>query len=1151
MKKLYISIVALALGGSLAMAQSPANRTSKTIVADVVAQMPAKQVKAYDKLMADLAGTGQEGVETLVKMMNPPGKLSNAPYEYALHSLSYYVMASGDEAKRSTLAMGYVKVLEQVDERETKAFVMRQMQALGKDECVEALAQYLADAELSGVAARALSAIGSERANQVLVGALRQRRGNTETQQDVINAIAEIGRPGAEPILLAMINTKDANLKKAINFALSRIGTRASLKPLAANAAAAGYTMEPSGANEAYLFLLSRLAVEDGERDIKKLLAEVRTLHKKAAKMGKEHTKIAAAEIIMDIEDVDVIPFVLKAMKDKSKVYRNAILTLASPYADATMYIELLKVADKKQTPATVDILSWIGRESASPRKHEILKSLELKFDRTAYQMLVEQTQKKDFAVKQAAVWTLVKLGHTDFIPSLANMLASTDEQTILLAQDALYAFRGDISESVAKVLPQATDKGKICGLELLGSRKADAQMNTVLEQTEASSADVKAAAYKVLKDVVAAQDFVQLCGMIETCDAPYVSSMQDAIIASLKSKPAAQQMSTITQRMYQAGESKKHLYYKVLAATGEPKALDLIAEGFNAGKGEAKDAAFDALLAWDDIAVADKLFAIAQTTPTYIDAALKAYVKLVSNPTFTGENRLLSLRKAMDIAQTDAQKNLILKHIGNTGTYLALLFAYEFVDNAGTKQAAAMAVKDIALAHKEYVGDNVRTMLAKASAALSHPDAPYDRDAIKKHLAEMPDCKGFVPMFNGKDLTGWKGLVLDPIKRAKMPPAALAKAQAIADDTMRKEWIVTQDGLLMFDGKGYANLCTEKQYADFEMYIDWKLDPAGPEADAGIYLRGTPQVQIWDTSRVNVGAQVGSGGLYNNQSNLSKPLTVADNKLGEWNTFHIKMLGDRVTVYLNGELVTDNVMLENYWDRKQPIFPVEQIELQAHGSKVYYRNIYIKELKTPEPFQLSDQEKKEGYKILFDGTNMHHWQGNTVDYALEDGLLTLTPSKSFGGNLYTKDEYANFVFRFQFQLTAGANNGLGIRTPMGVDAAYHGMELQILDNDAPIYKDLHLYQYHGSVYGVIPAQRGALKPLGEWNEQEVIANGDHIKVTLNGTVILDGNIRKAAANGTADKKQHPGLFNKKGYIGFLGHGSPLKFRHIRIKELK
>jgi hypothetical protein len=330
-------------------------------------------------------------------------------------------------------------------------------------------------------------------------------------------------------------------------------------------------------------------------------------------------------------------------------------------------------------------------------------------------------------------------------------------------------------------------------------------------------------------------------------------------------------------------------------------------------------------------------------------------------------------------------------------------------------------------------------------------------------------------------------------------------------------------------------------------MFVDWKITKDG---DAGIYLRGTPQVQIWDTSRVDVSAQVGSGGLYNNQKNPSKPLILADNAIGDWNNFHIIMKGDRVTVYLNGKLVVDNVILENYWDRNMPIFPEEQIELQAHGTHVAYRDIYIREIPQAKAFTLSDEEKKEGFKVLFDGTNMYHWTGNTQSYVVEDGDMVIRPEKGSGGNLYTKEEYSDFIFRFEFQLTPGANNGLGIRTPLEGDAAYVGMELQILDNEADVYKNLQKYQYHGSVYGVIPAKRGYLKPTGEWNYEEVIVKGPKIKVILNGTTILDGDITEAKEKGTADHREHPGLKRDSGHIGFLGHGSVVRFRNIRVKDL-
>jgi hypothetical protein len=202
---------------------------------------------------------------------------------------------------------------------------------------------------------------------------------------------------------------------------------------------------------------------------------------------------------------------------------------------------------------------------------------------------------------------------------------------------------------------------------------------------------------------------------------------------------------------------------------------------------------------------------------------------------------------------------------------------------------------------------------------------------------------EGFTALFNGKDLTNWKGLMKgpndNPIKRAALSPEDAKKFQAEADEDMRKHWSV-KDGIIVFDGKG-RSLSTAKDYGDFEMYVDWKIEPKG---DSGIYLRGTPQVQIWDTELKN-GAHVGSGGLYNNKTHPSTPSVKADKPVGEWNTFYIKMVGDKVTVKLNGVLVVDNIPLENYWDYSQPIFAKGPIELQNHGNTLYFRNIYIKEL--------------------------------------------------------------------------------------------------------------------------------------------------------------------------------------------------------------
>lgn len=505
---------------------------------------------------------------------------------------------------------------------------------------------------------------------------------------------------------------------------------------------------------------------------------------------------------------------------------------------------------------------------------------------------------------------------------------------------------------------------------------------------------------------------------------------------------------------------------------------------------------------------------------------------------------QLLSLQQQMDDAKNPLQKKNILNEVSRIPGFESLMFVSRSLDDPELAHDAAGIVARLALADKSIKGKAAKEALEKTLPLIKGEDSALLVSNLQPLVKSMPYDNGFVSLFNGKDLTGWKALVGNPITRAKMTPAELDAAQKEADEKTKGDWIV-KDGLLVFTGHG-DNLATVKQYGDFEMLVDWKITPQG---DAGIYLRGTPQVQIWDTSRRDVGAEVGSGGLYNNQKNPSKPIILADNKIGDWNNFHIIMKGEKVTVYLNGVLVTDNVTLENYWDKNLPIFPKEQIELQAHGTYVAYRNIYLKDL-TPNVAALSDEEKKQGFTMLFDGTNMDNWTGDTENYRMEDGNIVVHPEGHGAGNLYTKEEYANFEYRFEFQLTPGANNGLGIRAPLEGDAAYVGMELQILDNEAPIYKDLHPYQYHGSVYGVIPAKRGYLLPTGEWNKEEVIVKGNKVKVILNGTVIVDGDIKKASKNGTADHKDHPGLKRKTGHIGFLGHGDVVRFRNIRVKRL-
>ena len=223
-----------------------------------------------------------------------------------------------------------------------------------------------------------------------------------------------------------------------------------------------------------------------------------------------------------------------------------------------------------------------------------------------------------------------------------------------------------------------------------------------------------------------------------------------------------------------------------------------------------------------------------------------------------------------------------------------------------------------------------------------------------------------------------------------------------------------------------------------------------------------------------------------------------------------------------------------------------------------------ISEAQPAEKVTMTDEEKAEGFEVLFDGTDMKKWEGNLEGYTKVNG--TINVSAQFGNdmNLYTKKEYQDFVLRFEFCFTRpGVNNGIGVRTPEGVDAAYYGMcEVQVLDHDDPIYADLRPYQVHGSVYGVIPAKRIVHKPLGEWSTEEIRVEGDHITVTVNGEVIVDGDVREACEGHnvvegqdfnnpyTVDHRNHPGLFNEKGHISFCGHGVGMKYRNVRVLDL-
>jgi hypothetical protein len=305
------------------------------------------------------------------------------------------------------------------------------------------------------------------------------------------------------------------------------------------------------------------------------------------------------------------------------------------------------------------------------------------------------------------------------------------------------------------------------------------------------------------------------------------------------------------------------------------------------------------------------------------------------------------------------------------------------------------------------------------------------------------------------------------------------------------------------------------------------------------------------------------------------------DKPFGQWNSFRIKMIGERVTVTFNGEVVVKNAVLENFFanrkagylaygkkDPKAPDAPAEKIpngffpdpafakgpiQLQTHGSEIRWKNVYIREIPAEEANkELEGNWAADGFKEYVNGKDLSNWQGAVDSYEVVDGAIKCKPGK--GGDLLTKDEFENGTIRVEFKLPPAGNNGIALRTPLGGHSASDGLELQVIDSDgynakqaAAGKKGLEPYQYHGSLYHCVGAKHGYLRPVGEWNFQEIQVEGQKIKVILNGTKILDVDIA------TLDRTQipHPpkGLDHTKGFIGFAGHSDPVVFRSFKVKQ--
>jgi len=655
--------------------------------------------------------------------------------------------------------------------------------------------------------------------------------------------------------------------------------------------------------------------------------------------------KSAALRTYVSFHGIDAIKELLKAAAHSNKAYRNTALdaSLSVPGKDITQkYIDFFPKATDEAKPEIISMLGIRGDELALP-------------------LITSSLKHQNQAVRIEASASLTKISGVKAVSSLVDYLSGfTGQEDQDAAKSALRTVAGSDKISLLKpVLKDGPDEAKKSVIDLMAWTKGNDYFSEVLPYTSYQNESVRSAAYKALADLASPDNQAKLIELLAVTDGPsQISAVQSALAVTASRIVEPEKRSELLINSFKANEKKldasnlsglKMKIIPILAKTGGREALAMVLKEFESGNPEMRDICFKALTSWLDYTASSALYEIcASGNKTFEEQAFRGYVRQIRSASLPDDQKLLLYRKIMPFALSPDRKNEILNEIGKLKTYQSLCFISNYLDDPATSAAAAKAAMYIALPSVStkagMYGTIVREILTKAVPGLTGPESEYDKTMVNKYLADMPPDEGFRPMFNGKDLSGWQGLVENPIARSNMRRSELERRQAEADVMVPANWSV-RDGCIWFNGKG-NNLCSIVEYGDFEMLVDWKISKNG---DSGIYLRGTPQVQIWDTSRVEAGAQVGSGGLYNNQINPSKPLKVADNPVGEWNTFRIIMIGEKVSVWLNGDPVVDNVTIENYWDRKIPIFPKGPIELQAHGTDLAFRDIYVREINEKE----------------------------------------------------------------------------------------------------------------------------------------------------------------------------------------------------------
>jgi HEAT repeat protein len=902
--------------------QAPQSASVEEQVSQILVRFPAPGPAEKASLSAEIFRLGEAGIAEICRRLAAPGTADDSLARYALEAAGTYAMRPGGEEDRNIYVHALVEALQSPVDPDVGAFLIGRLGQAGGPECLEPLSRLLADQKLAGPAVRALLALrppGTERALFQALG-----RAETPNQVPFLQALGGLRSQTAATGIVPFVWSPDAEVREAALSALAASGDLRT-ESLLSRIDIASSPRERTAAALRYL-LFARRVWENGRREAALRIAE--KLLSKSTGVEDSPVRCAALTLFSEINGKDALPRLVEALDSPDPAFRARALELGLGIPGEEAAAQWTAKAPQVSPEARAQIIGMLGRRE----------------DGTALAFIKESLRTEEPAVRRAAIEAAARLGGDGILDSLSPLWRTADEEEAAALEKAYLSLAADRSvPDAAGAYASASPPAQAAIIEILGERRARGYAGTVLAAVENRDEKIRQRALAALEAVVSEKDLSRIIHLLKSAGEPSETSLLQNALAAAARQAADREAAAglIIEAMHRAKGQKRIDLLRPLSRIGGEKALRAVVAETQSADRQVRSIAVYALANWPDDEAVEELLKIARAESSSASRkifylALQGYVRLVTESPEAAERKPASMKEAMSLAREPAETNLVLAGLGRVRSRESLGLIAPYLENPDFREKGAQAAVDCALPSPGFGGlagfETARTL--KRAAQFIKVD--YDREQVEQYAQTLFIQEGFVPLFNGKDLSGWKGLVEDPPSRSRMSQEALHKEQETADEDMRRHWRVIE-GTLVFDGQGH-NLCTAGDFADFELLVDWKIEPGG---DSGIYLRGSPQVQIWDPGQ----SPEGSGGLYNNKNGPAQPLRAADNPVGEWNTFFIRMAGDRVSVQLNGAVIVEDGVMENYWEPDKPIYPQGQIELQAHGTPLYFRHIYIRKL--------------------------------------------------------------------------------------------------------------------------------------------------------------------------------------------------------------